>query len=72
MIGYRGASRYLSADFAECFAMECEALQLRPRRDGPDQRQDHDPVRPDPRRGRGRDRPARRSTDCGAARTACR
>ena len=26
MIGYRGASRYLSADFAECFAMECEAL----------------------------------------------
>jgi pyruvate, water dikinase len=27
MIGYRGASRYLSADFAECFAMECEALK---------------------------------------------
>ena len=27
MIGYRGAARYLSADFAECFAMECEALQ---------------------------------------------
>ncbi|WP_341924815.1 phosphoenolpyruvate synthase [Nocardioides psychrotolerans] len=27
MIGYRGASRYLSADFAECFAMECEALR---------------------------------------------
>jgi pyruvate,water dikinase len=26
MIGYRGASRYLSPDFAECFAMECEAL----------------------------------------------
>jgi pyruvate,water dikinase len=26
MIGYRGASRYLSADFADCFAMECEAL----------------------------------------------
>lgn len=26
MIGYRGASRYLSSDFAECFAMECEAL----------------------------------------------
>jgi len=28
MIGYRGASRYLSADFAECFAMECEALKF--------------------------------------------
>ncbi|KHL16053.1 pyruvate,water dikinase [Mumia flava] len=27
MIGYRGASRYLSDDFAECFAMECEALK---------------------------------------------
>jgi pyruvate,water dikinase len=26
MIGFRGASRYLSADFADCFAMECEAL----------------------------------------------
>ena len=28
MIGYRGASRYLSADFAECFAMECEAIKF--------------------------------------------
>jgi pyruvate,water dikinase len=27
MIGYRGASRYLSPEFAECFAMECEALR---------------------------------------------
>ncbi len=27
MIGYRGASRYLSAEFADCFAMECEALR---------------------------------------------
>ena len=27
MIGYRGASRYLSPDFTECFTMECEALQ---------------------------------------------
>jgi pyruvate, water dikinase len=27
MIGYRGASRYLSEEFAECFAMECEALR---------------------------------------------
>ncbi|MDU0315019.1 phosphoenolpyruvate synthase [Phycicoccus sp. M110.8] len=28
MIGYRGAARYLSPEFAECFAMECEALRL--------------------------------------------
>jgi pyruvate,water dikinase len=27
MIGYRGASRYLSEDFVDCFAMECEALR---------------------------------------------
>jgi pyruvate, water dikinase len=27
MIGYRGASRYLSPAFADCFAMECEALR---------------------------------------------
>ena len=24
MIGYRGASRYLSADFADCFAMDAQ------------------------------------------------
>jgi pyruvate, water dikinase len=28
MIGYRGASRYLSADFRECFALECEAMRF--------------------------------------------
>jgi pyruvate,water dikinase len=27
MIGFRGAARYLSPDFADCFAMECEALR---------------------------------------------
>ncbi|HET8915330.1 MAG TPA: phosphoenolpyruvate synthase [Propionibacteriaceae bacterium] len=27
MIGYRGAARYLSADFADCFALECQALK---------------------------------------------
>ena len=26
MIGWRGASRYISPNFKECFAMECEAL----------------------------------------------
>jgi pyruvate,water dikinase len=27
MIGYRGASRYISADFRDCFALECEAIK---------------------------------------------
>ncbi|MDO9089113.1 MAG: phosphoenolpyruvate synthase [Burkholderiaceae bacterium] len=27
MLGFRGAARYISADFGEAFAMECEALQ---------------------------------------------
>lgn len=27
MIGYRGASRYISTDFRDCFALECEALK---------------------------------------------
>ena len=27
MLGYRGASRYLSADFRDCFALECEAIK---------------------------------------------
>lgn len=27
MLGFRGASRYIADDFAECFLMECEALK---------------------------------------------
>ncbi|MFA5489669.1 MAG: phosphoenolpyruvate synthase [Candidimonas sp.] len=27
MLGFRGASRYISAEFEECFRMECEALK---------------------------------------------
>lgn len=27
MIGYRGASRYISEDFQDCFALECQAIQ---------------------------------------------
>jgi pyruvate,water dikinase len=27
MLGFRGAARYLNSDFAEAFAMECEALK---------------------------------------------
>src|SRR5205085_996689 len=28
MLGFRGASRYVSAEFGEAFAMECEALKF--------------------------------------------
>ena len=28
MLGWRGAARYLSPEFADCFAMECEALRI--------------------------------------------
>lgn len=28
MLGYRGASRYISEGFRECFAMECEAIRF--------------------------------------------
>ena len=27
MLGFRGAARYISEDFAECFALECQALK---------------------------------------------
>ena len=27
MLGFRGAARYVSEDFAECFALECRALK---------------------------------------------
>ncbi len=27
MLGFRGASRYVSPDFADCFALECEAMR---------------------------------------------
>ncbi|ART79112.1 phosphoenolpyruvate synthase [Oceanisphaera avium] len=27
MLGFRGASRYISADFRDCFALECEAMK---------------------------------------------
>ena len=26
MIGFRGAARYISDEFKECFALECEAM----------------------------------------------
>ena len=27
MLGFRGASRYVSADFADCFELECRAMK---------------------------------------------
>jgi len=27
MLGFRGASRYISGEFSDAFAMECEALK---------------------------------------------
>ncbi len=72
MIGYRGASRYLSPDFVDCFAMECEALKLRARHDGADQRQGDDPLRAHPHRGRRASSRCWPSTACAAGRTACR
>ena len=44
---------------------------VRPRRDGPDQRQDHDPVRPDRRRRSRASCGCSASTGCAAGRTAC-
>ena len=52
MLGFRGASRYISEAFGEAFAMECEALQARAQRHGPDQRRDHGAVRAHARPGR--------------------
>ena len=38
MLGFRGAARYISGEFSEAFAMECEALRAGAQRHGPDQR----------------------------------
>ena len=46
--------------------------EVRARRDGPDEREDHDPVRAHHRRGQGGHRPARRARPSSAARTTCR
>ena len=67
MLGFRGASRYVSETFGEAFAMECEALKPRAPRHGPDQRRGHGAVRAHPRPGRagrrhaGRARPEARA-----------
>ena len=45
MLGFRGASRYISDDFGEAFAMECEALKRVRDEMGLDQRRDHGAVR---------------------------
>ena len=51
MIGFRGASRYYDPRYRDGFALECRAHEEGPRRDGPDEREAHDPVLP---HGRGR------------------
>jgi hypothetical protein len=43
--GLVGTSRYISGDFSDAFAMECEALRARAHRHGPDQRGDHGALR---------------------------
>jgi pyruvate,water dikinase len=48
MLGFRGASRYVSEAFGEAFAMECEAL-VRVRATWAQQRRGHGAVRADPR-----------------------
>ena len=72
MIGYRGASRYLSEDFARVLRHGVRGAALRARRDGPDQRQGHDPVRPHRRRGRAASSTCSPRTACDAVRTTCR
>ena len=50
MLGFRGASRYVSEAFGEAFAMECEALRAGAPRHGPRQRRGHGAVRAHARR----------------------
>ena len=75
MLGFRGASRYVSESFGEAFSMECEALRRVRCGHGADQRRDHGPVRAHPGPGRGggrhdgRARPQTRRLP--AARTGC-
>ncbi len=72
MIGYRGASRYLSEEFARVLRDGVRGAAARARRHGAHQRVGDDPVRPHPRRGRGRDRRCWPSTGSSAARTTSR
>ena len=51
MIGFRGAARYLVTRLRRVLRHGVRGLALRPRRDGVDQRQDHDPLRQDDPRG---------------------
>ncbi|STJ11146.1 phosphoenolpyruvate synthase [Escherichia coli] len=38
MLGFRGAGRYVSDSFRDCFALECEAVKRVAQRHGTDQR----------------------------------
>ena len=59
MLGFRGASRYISPDFYDCFALECLRDEARARRHGADQRGADGPVRAHARRSREGERAAR-------------
>ena len=72
MIGFRGASRYLSPDFADCFAMECEALRYVRDEMGLTNVKIMIPFVRTVDEAKRRHRPARASTGCSAARTASR
>ncbi len=52
MIGFRGASRYVSDSFRQCFELECEAISGCART-WAHQRRDHDPVHAHGGRGGG-------------------
>ena len=60
MLGFRGAARYISEDFGEAFAMECEALKRVRERHGSDQCAGDGAVRAHAGSGQTRDRAAGR------------
>ena len=45
MLGFRGASRYVSESFRPCFDLECHALETSPQRDGTHQRRGDGAIR---------------------------
>jgi pyruvate,water dikinase len=45
MLGFRGASRYISGEFRDCLRDGMRGAQARAQRHGPDQRRDHGALR---------------------------
>ncbi|MDZ7809658.1 MAG: PEP-utilizing enzyme [Arhodomonas sp.] len=71
MLGFRGASRYISEEFRDCFELECRALKKVRDDMGLDQRLDHDPLRAHLGRRPPGGRTAGERTGSSGARTAC-